>query len=111
MTRYELATGLVILAGLVPAGYFAVTFRPRRPTMATLDAGGLFAVIAALYLWAGVRLVLGNTVEPDSPAAGVVSLGLGLLIDAFLWLRAVHWRRFRIESRAKPYSGPDRRRQ
>lgn len=86
----------VVIGGLLPSAYFIATWRPsRRWSTRQLDTGGWVPVIAALYLSAAVRGLLGDVHAPDTLAAGVIPLTIGVGIDAVLWLRAVRWARFR----------------
>lgn len=109
---YAVAFAVVLAAGLAPALYFSWSFRPHRPfSLLNLDAGGWVPVIALLYIWSGVRYAIGLSTPPASIPEAAAGLVLGVLIDALLIVRAVHWRRIRVEGRPVPYTGPERRRE
>jgi len=93
---YEAAMWVVILGGLAPAGYFLVTWRPRRRwSLRQLDAGGWVLVIWLLYALAAFRLAAGHYRQPSTAVDGALALVVGAGIDAVLWLRVARWVSFR----------------
>lgn len=87
---------LVLVGGLVPAGYFLSTWRPSkllRPGVRELDAGGWVWAIFLLYLSSAARAVVGHPTPTLAPA--LIGLAIGVMVDALLVLRAMHWRRLR----------------
>jgi hypothetical protein len=93
---YYAVLWIVIAGGLVPAVYFLTTWRPaRRWSPLQLDAGGWVAVVAALYLLAAIRVVLGHYSVPSSRWQAIASFAVGFAIDGVIWLRALRWRSFR----------------
>lgn len=97
----------VLAGGLVPAGYFLLTWRPRRLlSTSSLDAGAWVMVLFALYALAAYRLAIGHSALPESSAAAIPGLVVGAFLDVVLWLRALRWHRFRGSAGADP---PQRR--
>jgi hypothetical protein len=98
VTGYELGLWVVIVGGLLPAGYFLWTWRPeRRWTARQLDAGGWVQVVLALYLLAAFRAAFGHY-RDRAGASAWAALAVGVGIDMVLWLRMVRWRRFRNDA-------------
>lgn len=92
---YRLGLWAVIVGGLVPAGYFLATYRPRRRfAPAQLDAAGWVQVVVLLYLLGAYNAATGQREVPARPE-GAFSLLVGAAIDGLLLLRAVVWWRVR----------------
>lgn len=88
---------LVLVGGLVPGLFFAVTFWPRRSRLHdAIDVAGLVVLVIVLYAWSALTIVLG-TPRPTSTVSAVFGLVLGAAIDAALWVRAIRWWRLRHE--------------
>lgn len=103
MSGYELGLAVLLVGGIVPAGYFTWTWRPaRRWHAAELDAGGWVPIILALYLLSALRLVLGHSTEPRDVWGVVTSFVLGGAIDGVLWVRWWRWRTLRRQLRDDP---------
>lgn len=100
MTWYFPLLWIVIVGGIVPGLFFAVTFWPRRSRLNdAIDVAGLVVVVLALYLWSAMTMI-GGAKEPTSTLAAVVGLVLGAAIDVTLWVRAVRW--WRVRRRLRP---------
>lgn len=109
MTGYDAALAVVVVAGVLPAGYFVWTYRPRqRWRLDALDAGGWVAIILVLYLLTAWRLVAGGVREPEEWWDGASSLLVAGLVDVVLWVRVLNWRRIRRD--VERYGWPPRRR-
>lgn len=94
---------IVIVGGLIPSLYFVWTWRPRaRFSARQLDAGGWVAVIAALYLLAGVRAAMGQYKTDVEPVDWFATAIIGGAIDCVLWLRVFRWRAFRRDGDDHP---------
>ena len=96
MSWYLVGLWVVIVGGVLPAGYFVWTWRPpRRWSARQLDAGGWVQVVLALYLLAAFRAAFGHYGGSRGVVDGVAALAVGVAIDVVLWLRVLRWRRFR----------------
>jgi len=96
MSWYAVGLWVVLAGGIVPAGYFTWTWRPRRRWTGTqLDAGAWVQVVLALYLVSALRGALGGVNEPTSWWTGALSLTLGVAINTVLWVRMLRWRAFK----------------
>lgn len=94
-----------MIGGLIPGGYFIVTFRPRLSRLGDgVDAGGWAIVIMLLYVRSVIMLLLGARIP--EVGAGVVNVAFGAAVDALLWLRAVRWHRLRrdVKQGAHPFT-------
>lgn len=99
---YEASSWVVLIVGLVPAAWFAVSWGRRvlRPwSLAAFDAGGWVYALLAIYLFQCIVYLSLGVPDPPHLLIGVARLLLGVLVDAVIISRAVAWWRLRAAYR------------
>lgn len=90
---YMTALIATLVGGLVPALIFLVWHGVPKywRSIAAADASSWVLVIVALYGWSLFRLLTAPVGARAWDWSAVVSISIGLLFDAVLWLRLAHW--------------------
>lgn len=105
MTAYGVVSALVLVAGLLPAAWFAWSWGRRMGgrfwTLEALDAGGWVYGLLAVYAFQAVVYVVVGIPTPPSWWLGAARIALGVLLDAIIVARALAWRRLRREYRRR----------
>ncbi|MFB6392647.1 hypothetical protein [Polymorphospora lycopeni] len=96
LTYYQAAVLVLLLIGLVAAGLFLGTHRPRRwRRLAAWDASAWVLIVFLFYLRQVILIILRwpGTATPGVSDA-IVSIGFLVLLDAALILRIASYRGF-----------------
>jgi hypothetical protein len=102
---YLTALWVVAWLGVIPALLFLATHIPskgKRWSMQAIDASSWVAIIALLYIWTMYRFAtVPSTYQRDWSTQTYISILFGVVLDAALWLRFMHWLRYRKSERER----------